>query len=73
MHAGKLDTRNPGIAWRLGAAAIEHGVVLGQQRLDLDVDADIDPALKAHALALHLFDAAVDKILLHLEVGNAVA
>ena len=31
------------------------------------------PPWKLHALRLHLLDAAVDQMLLHLEVGNAIA
>ena len=37
------------------------------------VDADIDAAMEDDALGLHLLHAPVDVVLLHLEVGNAVA
>jgi hypothetical protein len=33
----------------------------------------ITPVRKRHAFGLHLLDAAVDVVLLHLEVGDAVA
>ena len=37
------------------------------------IDADMGAVMKHHAFGLHLRDAAVDVMLLHLEVGNAVA
>ncbi len=73
MHACKVGARNARLTRRLGAAAVKNGVVIGEQLLDLDVDADIDAAMEGDALALHLLDAAVDEVLLHLEIGNAVA
>src|SRR5690606_29205270 len=65
--------RNAGRARRLRTAAIEHGVVAGQQLVNFPVDADIDAAEEADALALHLLDTPVDIVFLDLEVGNAVA
>ena len=47
--------------------------MIGEQLLDLDIDADVDAAMEGDAFALDLLDAAVDEVLLHLEVGNAVA
>ena len=47
--------------------------MLGEQLGDRLVDADIDAVMEGHAFALHLLDAALDMVLLHLEVGNAVA
>jgi hypothetical protein len=38
-----------------------------------EVLADQHAGAEAHALRLHLLDAAVDQALFHLEVGNAVA
>ena len=73
MHAFEIGARNAGRARRLGAAAIEHRVMFGEQLVDRLVDADIDAAMEGHALALHLLDAAVDEVLLHLEVGDAEA
>ena len=32
-----------------------------------------DIAVEGHAFGLHLLDAALDEVLLHLEVGDAVA
>ena len=41
--------------------------------LDRDVDADLDTGAEFDAFRRHLRHAAVDQMLLHLEVGNAVA
>src|SRR3546814_856381 len=73
VDAGKIGAGNTGRARRFRAAAIENGVMFGHQLLDRYVDADIDAAMESDALALHLLDAAIDEILLHLEVRNAVA
>ena len=37
------------------------------------IDADMHAVMEDDALGLHLRDTAVDQMLLHLEVGNAVA
>ncbi len=55
------------------AAAIEHGIMLGHQLFCAHVDADIDAVMEGDAFALDLLDAAIDEVLLHLEVGNAIA
>ena len=73
MHALEIVARNAGRTRRFRTAAIKHGVELGEQLLHLLVDADIDAAMEGHAFARHLFDAAVDIVLFHLEVGNAEA
>ena len=73
MHAVEVVARNAGVARRFRAAAIEHGIMFGEQLGNRLVDADIDAAMEGDALALHLLDAAVDVVLLHLEVRDAVA
>src|ERR1019366_627229 len=40
---------------------------------DADLDADLDVAEEFHTFGRHLRHAAVDVVLLHFEVGNAVA
>ena len=40
---------------------------------DRHVDADMRVVMEDHPFRLHLLDAAIDVVLLHLEVGNAVA
>jgi hypothetical protein len=47
-------------------------VALGEL-VHADRDADIDVVVEGDTLALHLFDAAVDEVLFHLEVRDAVA
>ena len=61
------------VARRLRPARQHHRVVIGQQLVDRDVDADLDAGAERDAFGLHLRDAAVDQVLFHLEVGNAVA
>ena len=57
----------------LGAAGEHDRVVAVEQLLDRQRHADMDAVVEGDALGLHLRDAAVDVVLLHLEVGNAVA
>ena len=66
----------PGIGRSRGFSAppVEHHrVVVVSSSLDRQVDADMGAVVEGHAFGLHLRDAAVDEVLLHLEVGNAVA
>src|SRR5690606_30462417 len=67
-HAG-----NAGRTRLRRAAAIEHRVIFLEQFRDRLVHADIDAAMERDAFAFQLRHAAVDMILLDLEVGNAVA
>ena len=39
----------------------------------LEIDAHVDVRLAFHAFGDHLFQAAVEDVLFHLEIGNAVA
>ncbi len=43
------------------------------QRVGGQIDADMNAAVKHRPFRLHLLNATVDEVLLHLEVGNAVA
>ncbi|MDQ0814012.1 hypothetical protein QFZ63_005726 [Streptomyces sp. B3I7] len=56
-----------------GAGGDDDGVVPLAQVVRGDVAADLDAGAEAGALRAHLFDAAVDVPLLHLELGDAVA
>ena len=56
-----------------GARRDEHGVVTRAQLSPSDVLADVDVGAEPGALCLHLRDARVDVVLLHLEVRDAVA
>ncbi len=61
------------IARLLGAAGQRHRVIAIEQIVDRQVHADIGAVMEGHALGFHLRDAPVNDVLLHLEVGNAVA
>ena len=50
-----------------------HRVVAGDELVGRDGHADIGVVVEHHAFLLHLRDALVDVVLLHLEVGHAVA
>ena len=73
MHAGEVLARELGIARIFRAAGEQHGVELVVQRGEGLGDADIDAAMEDDAFGFHLLHAPVDMVLLHLEVGNAVA
>ena len=73
MDAVEFAARNRQVARLLRAAGEHDGIVLVEQLSRRDIDADIGAVMKYHALGLHLHDAAVDVVFLHLEVGNAVA
>src|SRR3546814_4317172 len=49
------------------------GVVLGAELVDADVLADVSVGPELGALGLHLREAPVEELLLHLELGDAVA
>src|SRR5690606_27936843 len=55
-----------------GAAAVKHGIISIEKAAQWLVDADIHAAQEADALTFHLRHAAVDMVLFHLEVWNAV-
>ena len=73
MDALELAPGDRQVARLLGAAGEHHRVVVGDELIGSDIDADMDVVMEDYALGLHLRDAAVDVMLLHLEVGNAVA
>ena len=61
------------VARLLGAAAEQDGVVVPGERFDGHVDAHMRVGQEGDAFGAHLLNAAVDDVLLQLEVGNAVA
>ncbi len=73
MDAVELAARDRQVARLLGAAGQRHRVVVLEQLLGRQVDADMGAVMEGHAFALHLLDAHIDDALLHLEVGDAVA
>ena len=72
MDSGKLAARNRQVARLLAAASQHDGVMLLEQFVDRDIDADIGIVVEDDTFALHLLDATVDVDLLHLEIGDAV-
>ena len=73
MAAGEILAGHAGVARVLGAGRDQQRVVAGFELVQRDVDTDIDAIVEGGALGRDLVDAAVDAVLLHLEVGNAVA
>src|SRR6202171_4774430 len=73
MDALEIASWNWQITAFLSAAGEHDRVITIEQVLHGNVDADMGAVMKRHTFALHLRDAAIDVVLLHLEVGNAVA
>ena len=73
MDALELAARDRQVAPFLGAAGEHHRVVLGDEFLGRHVHADMGAVVERDAFRFHLRDALVDVVLLHLEVGDAVA
>ena len=61
------------VARLLGAAGEHQRVVVLEQLLGGHIHADMGAAMERDAFRLHLLHAPVDVVLLHLEIGNAVA
>src|SRR5262249_253451 len=68
----ELAPRDRQIAPLLRATRQHDRVMASHELLDRHIDADMSAVVKDHALRLHLGDAMVDVMLLHLEIGNAV-
>ena len=73
MDAVEIAAGHGEIARLLGAAGEQHGVIVALELLDGEIAADVDVAMEGDAFGLHLLDAALDDVFLHLEVGDAVA
>src|SRR5487761_1913846 len=77
VNAGEIAAGNRQVARRLGTAGQRQRVILVQHALRIDCArrraADRRAVVKGDSLGLHLRDAAVDDVLFHLEIGNAVA
>jgi hypothetical protein len=73
MDALELAAGDLEIARVLGAAGEKDGVEIAPQVGDGDVHADVGVDLELHSFGAHLLEAAVDEVLLHLEVRDAVA
>src|ERR1017187_2904539 len=57
----------------LGAAGQQDGAEFLPQVLHRNVDAHVRVGLELHSFGAHLLQTAIDQVLLHFEVGNAVA
>ena len=77
MDAVEVAAGNRQVARRFGAAGQRHRVIGFHQLLRIDragrIAADRLAVMEGDALSLHLRDAAVDDVLFHLEVRNAIA
>src|SRR5262245_5883352 len=73
VDAFEIAARDFEVAGMLGTAREQNGVIVVLQRLDGEVEADMNVAVKSDAFGLHLLHAAFDDVFLHLEIGNAVA
>ena len=73
VDAVELAARHFEVARRFGAAGQHQHVVVVEQRWTDTLTPTSTPVRKIDALGLHLPDAPVDEVLLHLEVGDAVA
>ena len=73
VDAMQISATDTGRARGFRTAAIKHGIVVGQKRLNRYIHADIDAAMEGDAFTLDLLDTAVDEVLLHLEVRNTVS
>ena len=73
VDAVQLAAGDVQVARLLGAAGQQDGVELLAQILHRDVAAHVGTGLETHSLGAHLLDAAVDEVLLHLEIRDAVA
>ena len=73
VDAFQLAAGDVEIARLLGAAGQQDGVELAAQVVDRHVAADVGVGDELHAFGAHLLDAAVDQVLLHLEIRDAVA
>src|SRR5262249_26503125 len=73
-NAGKLAAGDREIAAGFGAAGQRDGGIFLDQllRIDAALGADKGTVMERHALRPPLRDAAVDDMLFHLEVGNAI-
>ncbi|MNV39150.1 hypothetical protein D3C71_1307200 [compost metagenome] len=72
INAIKIGTADTGRTRGFRTAAIKNRIVIGQKRLNRHIHADINAAMEGNTFTLDLLDTAIDEVLLHLEIRNAV-
>ena len=72
VNTGKLAARNGKVTGLLGAARHQHGIETVGKLLGTLGDADVGFIMEGNTLCFHLGNAAVDVVLFHFEIGNAV-
>jgi hypothetical protein len=73
VNAFKLAAGNLQVARMLGAAGQQDGVEILAQILHRNIAAHVGVGLELDAFGAHLLQAPVDEVLLHFEIGDAVA
>ncbi len=73
VDAVQFAPRHRQIAGLLGAAGEDHRIAFAEQPGDRDARPHMAVRAELHPFRLHLRHPLVDPVLLHLEVGNAVA
>src|SRR5260370_11978294 len=68
----EIPTGDRQVACFFGASCQHDGVVVGNEFGGSEIAADMDATMETHALGLHLRDTAGNKMLLHLEIRDAV-
>src|SRR5262245_29703235 len=67
IHAGEARIARP-----LGTARQQYRIIGIGERAEGTGDADIYVVVEGDAFGLHLLDPPVDRMLLHLEIGNPI-
>src|SRR6516165_10998841 len=72
MNAFELASGHWQVARFFSAAREDHRIVLRHQLMRVDIDADMCAIVERYAFCFHLGYAAIDVVLLHFEIGDAV-
>ena len=73
MDARQFAVLHRQVARRFRPARQHDRVIIGQQHFHRNTNTDFDAGAERHAFRFHLADAAVNQMLFHFKVGNAVA
>ena len=72
MDARKFAVFHCQVARRFRSARQHHRVIIGQQHFHGNAHTDFNAGTERHAFRFHLADAAINQVLFHFKVGNAV-